>query len=274
MNKLHLSLIVTTYNRPEALNLVLHALADQTQMNFEVIIADDGSTASTTALIKRLQTIMPYTLQHTWQEDEGFRAARARNRAVAVATGNYLIFLDGDCVPPRNFIANHRQLAEPKCFVVGNRILLSQRLTAQLTSTGEVNPFWQWHWQQWLIYYLRRDINRFLPLLHLPLGISRKYFPQTWQGAKTCNLAIWREDFFHLNGFNENFQGWGHEDAELVIRLLRAKKRRKEGRFAVPVFHLWHTEQDRSREKVNRQRLMQALQSTESVAQLGVDQYT
>jgi len=261
----NISVIVTTYNRPDALALVLKALAAQTKPPFEVIIADDGSTNSTAELIKELCPQLPYSLQHIWQEDKGFRAAMARNRAVIAATGDYLIFLDGDSIPRTDFIAKHAQLAEKGCFVAGNRILLSKKFTAQLKS-----PIWTWTTRQWLIPYLRRDINRFLPLIRLPERKKNK--KQKWQGAKTCNLAIWRDDFIKINGFDESFQGWGHEDAELVVRLLRNGVQRKEGRFAVPVLHLWHPEEDRSNEKDNRQRLEQILRSTKKVAEQGINQ--
>jgi len=263
-----ISVIVTTYNRPDALGLVLQALAAQTKQHFEVIIADDGSSDSTAELINELRPQLPYSLQHIWQEDKGFRAAMARNRAVLAAKGHYLIFLDGDCIPQTDFIAAHAQLAEKGCFVAGNRILLSKKFTAQLKS-----PIWTWHTRQWLLPYLRRDINRLLPLIRLPERLLRKRYKQKWQGAKTCNLAIWREDFITINGFDESFQGLGHEDAELVVRLLRSGVQRKEGRFAVPVLHLWHPEEDRSNEKDNRQRLEQILRSTKKVAELGINQH-
>jgi glycosyltransferase involved in cell wall biosynthesis len=298
---LKISIIITTYNRPEALALVLLALADQAKgfvltkpkkrCSFEVVIADDGSTSATAELINQLQPHLPYFLQHIWQEDKGFRAAQARNRAIAATTGDYLICLDGDCIPQTDFLARHCLLAEKGWFIAGNRILLSQQFTAQILSKSyplsrlpknvllslnqtvsfNFNPIWTWHSLQWLLPYLRRDINRFLPLVKLPDYRFRKRWAQKWQGAKTCNLAIWREDIFKINGFDEYFQGWGHEDAELVVRLLRSGIQRKEGRFAVPVFHLWHPDEDRRQELKNRQRLQQILKSTAIVAQKGIN---
>lgn len=269
---MQISLIVTTYNRPEALKLVLLGLSVQhPTSDFEVIIADDGSTEETAELIKQIQATLPYPLHHVWQEDQGFRAAMARNRAIAAAHGNYLIFLDGDCVPLTYFVARHQQLAERGWFVAGNRILLSQRLTHQVIQ--HVSPLWTWSFPQWGLSYLRGDMNRFLPLLKLPEKIFRKHRSHTWQGAKTCNLAVWREDILRINGFDECFEGWGHEDAEFVVRLLHSGIQRKEGRFAVPVLHLWHPQQERDQEKKNWQRLEQRLLSREIVAQQGVHQY-
>jgi len=251
------SVIVTTYNRPKALKLVLQGLAAQTQLNFEVIVADDGSTEDTAHLIKSLQPLLPYSLQHVWQTDNGFRAAKIRNLATTVANGDYLIFLDGDCLPTIHFIDHHTQLAETGWWVAGNRILLSPTLTTQVLQ--QQLPLWTWSTKQWLLAYLRRDLNRLLPLLKLPEGIWRKRHAQRWQGAKTCNLAVWKTDVLKVNGFDERFEGWGHEDAEMVVRLLRSGIKRKEGRFAVPVLHLWHPPADRSREQANRQQLQDSL---------------
>jgi len=290
-----ISVIVTTYNRPEALALVLLALAAQENgenrfnKHFEVIIADDGSTSDTAKLINQLQSQLPYPLQHIWQPDNGFRAAMARNRAIAAANGNYLIFLDGDSIPQTDFIVKHSKLAEKGWFVAGNRILLSKRFTNELTekfadafqsgqnitlpSQQKLTEIWTWGTIQWLLRYLRRDINRLLPLLRLPDNPLRKRARRQWQGAKTCNLAAWRENLLKINGFDERFQGWGHEDADLVVRLLHSGIGRKEGRFAVPVLHLWHPEADRRQEPQNRQRLEQMLNSTTTVAEQGVQQY-
>ncbi|MDY6993816.1 MAG: glycosyltransferase family 2 protein [Pseudomonadota bacterium] len=266
------SIIVTTYNRPDALARVLWALAAQTQQDFEVIIADDGSTPMTRALIQALRPQLPYPLKHFWQEDKGFRAARARNQALALTAGSYLIFLDGDCVPRTDFVAQHHHLAEIGWFVVGQRILLSERFTAQilkpLTPTGRLQQqrdnIGAWSVHHWLKPYLRQDINRLLPLLPLPYPF-RKRRPQQWQGAQTCNLGVWHQDIVNINGFNEAFQGWGHEDAELVVRLVRQNIRRKEGRFALPVFHLWHPLESRDNERLNRYRLEQHLSNSSSV---------
>ena len=268
---MHISLVITTYNRPDALKIVLSALSVQrTSVDFEVIIADDGSTKETATLIEQTRVTVPYSLHHVWQEDKGFRAAMARNRAIAMACGDYVIFLDGDCVPLSDFVASHYQLAELGWFVVGNRILLSQRLTHQVIDHAW--PVWTWSFSQWGRFYLRGDVNRLFPLVKLP-KLFRTYRSHTWQGAKTCNLGVWREDLLSVNGFDEGFEGWGHEDAELVVRLLKSGIRRKEGRFAVPVCHLWHPQQDRLWERKNWQRLEYSLSAREIFAQQGVQQY-
>jgi glycosyltransferase involved in cell wall biosynthesis len=125
-----ISIIVTTYNREDALAAVLSALSRQADRNFEVVVADDGSGPATAALIESWKPRLGVPLTHVWQVDWGFRAAEIRNRAVLGAGGDYCVFLDGDCIARPDFVAAHRRLAEPGWFVTGNRVLLSPALTA------------------------------------------------------------------------------------------------------------------------------------------------
>ena len=264
-----ISVIVTTYNRPDALSLVLRGLAAQRQAgDFEVAIADDGSTGETAAMLERLRPGLPFELRHVWQPDDGFRAPMARNRAAASAKGSYFIFLDGDCVPLGDFIAMHCKLARPGWFVSGNRVLLSRSFTERAVA-GQI-ALWQWSAAQWAAARLSGKVNRLSPLLRL-VDWSR---PQgDWIGAKTCNLAAWREDFLAVNGFDEDFTGWGFEDSDFVQRLLNGGRKRLTTRWAVPVLHLWHGSQDRSREKANLARLEQTIASRTVRASRGVDHY-
>jgi glycosyltransferase involved in cell wall biosynthesis len=252
-----ISVIVTTYNWKQALAACLASLFAQTDMDFEIIVADDGSRPDTTELITQLAEQSPVPLKHSYHADKGFRAGTIRNKAVAISAGNYLLFLDGDCVVFPHFIQRHRQLAALGYFVPGNRILLSQAFTQTLLNTGL--PLHQQSVLTFIRWRLQGKINRLLPLLYLPFDALRLFRPQRWQQAMTCNLGLWREDFVAVNGFDEVFEGWGYEDSDLVIRLIHYGIKRKEGRFAVPVLHLWHQQNDRSEQQENYQRLMARL---------------
>ena len=245
-----MSVVITTYNRPDALSAVVEACFMQDDKNFEIIIADDGSTANTREAIDRLRTRSPVPLKHVWQPDEGFRAAMGRNRGTLAATGDYIIFLDGDCVPQRDFIARHRALARPGFLVSGSRILLSAALTQKALAEKIDLP--GMGLSDKLRYRLRGDINKVLQLLfRLPdLGRERRSF--SWRRIKSCNLAVWRSDLDKVNGFDESFVGWGHEDSDLVVRLFHAGVLRKDGAFATEVLHLWHREAKRDEESSNR----------------------
>ena len=272
MNKPELiSVIVTSYNWSRALEAVLNALDHQTDQVFEILVADDGSCPEEVAAIREVIKHCHLNVQLIWQEDHGFRAAKVRNRAAAVAKGDYLVFLDGDCIPRPDFIQRHRDLAEAGFWVPGNRILMSQRFTEKLLS-HQVTLL-KHSGGYWWIQCLRGNINRCLPLAYWPFSIGRKNHLFCWKNAKTCNLGVWKHDFFKVNGFDERYQGWGYEDSDLIIRLIRSGAYRKSGKFAIPVFHLWHVEKDRSAEPENLARLQAIIANDEQRASSGVDQY-
>jgi glycosyltransferase involved in cell wall biosynthesis len=258
-----ISVIVTTYNWEAALESCLRSLFAQHDLQFEIIVADDGSREETRLLINKLVLESPVSLQHCWHDDLGFRAGTIRNQAALASHGDYLIFIDGDCVVLPHFVQRHRNLRQRGYFVAGNRVLLNESFTRDVLSTAlrlHEQPFLRF--VQWR---LQRKINRLLPFLLLPLSRWRLWRPQYWQQAMTCNLAIWKADFVAVNGFDQLFEGWGYEDSDLVIRLIHNGIFRKEGRFAVPILHLWHRQNDRSEQHSNYQRLLERLQQPDFV---------
>lgn len=263
-----ISVIVATYNRPDALDAVLRSLAQQSDDNFEVLVADDGSRPDTAAVVTQWQGRIGRRLVHVWHPDEGFRLAEIRNRAILVAAGAYCIFLDGDCLARRDFVAAHRALAERGWFVAGNRVLLSRELTQRLLS--ESLELERWTIAQWLGARVSRGINRLAPLISLPLGPLRKIQAHAWRGARGANIAIWRSDLVAVDGFDSGFAGWGREDSDLFVRLIRAGVHRKDGRYATGVLHLWHAEADRTRLSKNEQRLGEVLAGNRFLARKGL----
>jgi glycosyltransferase involved in cell wall biosynthesis len=263
-----ISVVITTYNRPDALAAVVEACFLQDDKNFEIIIADDGSTANTRECIERLAARSPVPLKHVWQPDEGFRAAMARNRGTLAATGDYIIFLDGDCIPQRDFIARHRALAEPGYLVSGSRILLSPALTEKVLAEHIDLPAASL--MDKLRWRLRGDLNKVVQLvLRWPdLGRVRRKF--SWRRIKSCNLAVWRADLEKVNGFDESFTGWGHEDSDLVVRLFHAGVLRKDGALATEVLHLWHREAQRDQETSNRKIVLQRAEDKTTQATRGL----
>jgi len=269
---MNIAVIVTTYNRTDALKAVIEGYLSQNDKDFELLIADDGSTDETRELIAGYQEKGGLKIKHVWQEDEGFRAGKIRNRALAQASADYIIFSDGDCIPLPDFIGHHRYLAEKNWFVAGSRILLSERLTHRILK--EETPVQKWKRSNWLVARVKNDINRLSPLLSLPIGnVLRKVMSNNWEGVMTCNLAVWKQDLIRINGFDEAYSGWGLEDSDIVIRLIRSNIHRKSARFLLPVFHLWHKENDRSSLPENRSRLDELMKSDHIYASCGVKQY-
>jgi len=269
---MRIAVIVTTYNRADALSAVLEGYLAQTDRDFEVLVADDGSTAETAQIVHQFQARAAFPIHHIWQEDKGFRAAMARNRALAATSADYVIFTDGDCVPPVDFVARHRLLSEPGWLLSGNRLLLAQEFTAQVLR--EKLPIHLWRAADWLRARFQGKIGRVLPLLRLPdVKWLRKLAPRRWEGAKTCNLSAFRSDLLKVNGLDESYTGWGLEDSDLVIRLIRAGVLSKSARFSAPVLHLWHKENDRSKLEENNRRLQEVSHATHIRAHKGVEQY-
>jgi len=266
-----ISVVVTTYNRPDALEAVVEACFLQDDKNFEIIIADDGSTANTRDCIERLAKRAPVPVKHVWQPDDGFRAAMARNRGILAATGDYIIFLDGDCVPQRDFIARHRALAQPGHLVSGSRILLGQALTERaLREHIDVAGLTL---GQRLRARLSGDMNKVIQtMLRWPdVGRVRRKF--SWRRIKSCNLAVWKSDLVTVNGFDESFTGWGHEDSDLVVRLFHAGVLRKDGALATEVLHLWHREAQRDQESSNRKIVLERVENGTTQATIGLREH-
>ena len=263
-----ISVIVATYNRPDALDAVLRSLARQGDADFEVLVADDGSRPDTAAVVTRWQGRIGRRLAHVWHPDNGFRLAEIRNRAILAGAGSYCVFLDGDCLARGDFVAAHRALAQRGWFVTGNRVLLSRELTQRVL--GESLEAERWTTAQWLAARSSRGINRLAPLVSLPLGPLRKILARTWRGARGANIGIWRSDLIAVDGFDSGFAGWGREDSDLFVRLIRAGVRRKDGRYATGVLHLWHLEADRAGLSENEQRLGEVLAGNRTLASKGL----
>lgn len=263
-----ISVIVSTYNRPDALDAVLRSLARQSDKQFEVLVADDGSRPDTAAVVKQWDGRIGRRVRHVWHPDDGFRLAAIRNRAILAADGTYCVFLDGDCLVRGDFVAAHRALAEPGWFVTGNRVLLSRALTERVLDEN-LTPE-SWTMAQWLAARLGRGINRLAPLVALPLGPLRKARPRAWRGARGANIAMARSDLIAVDGFDSGFAGWGREDSDLFVRLIRAGIRRKDGRYSTGVLHLWHSDADRARLAENEARLDDVLASDRIVASKGL----
>jgi glycosyltransferase involved in cell wall biosynthesis len=264
-----ISIVLTTYNRSETVAVVLQALESQTDSDFEVVIADDGSTETHRAHIRQAGAHCSFPLAYVWHPDVGFTVSRARNLGAAQARGSYLVLLDGDCVPDTDFVAQHRRLMQNGYLVNGSRCLLSPAFTQEVIG-GAACVVGQ-SWSYWLQQWHAGCSSKIAPLLRMPdvgLRLESKF---RWRGIRSCNMGVWRADFERVNGFDTSFQGWGHEDADLVLRLSHAGVGRKNGFFATEVFHLWHAEASRTRASANEETVRQRMRSGLVRAEQGLD---
>lgn len=253
-----ISILLATYNWPQALKLCLESLETQTDRDFEIVIADDGSTDSTKKIIDTFQAQTPIPITHLWQEDQGFRKTRILNQAIEHARGDYLVFLDGDCIVQPDFVKQHRALSQKGFLVTGSRVLLNEQLTQDLIASGR----WDWNAFQsnLLKYRLGGQINKYWPLkIKLGDGHWRDYKKFVWWRIKGCNMACWKTDAKAINGFDETMTGWGHEDADFVFRLQHHHIKRKSGSWATEVLHLFHRINDQSNAAENARRVREKI---------------
>lgn len=265
-----ISFIVLTYNRTDALLAVLRSLAGQCNAEHEIIIADDGSCEAQIEALRAACPAFKGPVTHVWHPDTGFTASAARNLGAHHARGDYLVFIDGDCVVNRSFVRGHTRLAQRGYFVNGSRVLLSEHLTAQIVS-GKIDLLRQPPCF-WVRARFRGDSNKLLHLLPWPSALFRVKQGFSWRGIRSCNLAVWRSDFLAVNGFDETFEGWGHEDADLVMRLSHLGVHRKNGFLATEVYHLWHSQSPRINAEANQQKVLERLKTNVVLADKGLDQ--
>lgn len=260
---MRVSLIITTYNRPDSLLLVLLSIERQVKLPDEVVIADDGSDSESQKLIKDYRQSSNLNIMHSWQEDKGFRAARSRNKAIAKSNGDYIVLIDGDMILHPEFINDHINQAQPSYFVQGSRVLLSEDKTKQALDQQKINF-------SFLSNGLLNRKNAFHSnILSKLFSNKRNYL----RGIRTCNMAFYKHDCININGFNNDFEGWGREDSEFVMRLLNSGINRKNVRFNAIQFHLWHNVNIRDYLEKNNAILQDTINNHTQWCNNGIDSY-
>jgi glycosyltransferase involved in cell wall biosynthesis len=246
------TLAITTYERPDALAAVLATVAWQSSPPDELIVADDGSSADTREVCEGFSATTPLLVHYVRQDHDGFRLARLRNLAIARASNPYIVFVDGDMLLHPRFIADHRRIARRGYFTQGVRIPLSAPLTSQLLS-GDLA-----RWPSSLASSRSPGLGlrRRAYAMHAPrMSGAVRGLANTFIAIKGCNQAFWRDDLVAVNGFNEDFVGWGPEDKEIAARLQRHGTRRQTLLFGGIAFHLHHPPAERERRAANERLL-------------------
>lgn len=257
-----LALAITTFERPDALRAVLRSALAQREWPDEILVADDGSGATTRDAIAACAVEANFPVRHLWQPHEGFRLTRLRNLAIAAAASDYLVFVDGDMVLHREFVADHRRLARRGWFTQGVRIPLD----ASATAARLAQPLRPLHAASPGFGGLRRAYG-----LHAPaLQTAMRRLANGFVAIKGCNQGFWRDDLRAADGFEEAFEGWGPEDKELCARLGFAGLRRQTLLFGGIAWHLDHPPAPRDRRAVNQGLLAETLQTRRTRARRGL----
>lgn len=234
-----LALVMITYERPDALAAVLRSVARQTIAPDEIIIGDDGSGPETAEVVAKARK-SGMAITYEWREHDGFRAARMRNCALAHVTSDYVVFIDGDLLIHPEFIRDHRAIARPGYFVQGKRALLGDKATEKALRS-------ETYWPS----LFEPDVDRRRHLLRIPFLSHIRPAVNHLRGIRSCNFAVWMDDIRRVNGFNEDFVGWGREDDEFAMRLHNAGIKRINLRCSGVGCHLNHPPHSRDRIELN-----------------------
>jgi glycosyltransferase involved in cell wall biosynthesis len=257
------ALIVSTFDRPDALARVLASVARQRRTPDELVVADDGSGEATARLVRSHAAAAPYPVRHAWQPQAGFRVARARNAAVARTNAEYLLFVDGDMVLDPAFVADHVRAARSGAWVQGCRLPLSAAATAAVIGgavpdTQRRHLDWRHRLQARRLPAASRMLTRLAPAL---------------LAVKACNQGLWRRDFAAVNGYDEEYVGWGSEDKDLCARLGIAGIRARGLLFGALAWHLHHPPAPRSEAARNAARLAAVRAAGAARCESGLDRH-
>ncbi|GEA51316.1 glycosyl transferase family 2 [Vibrio inusitatus NBRC 102082] len=253
-------LIITTYNWVEALDLVLDSVSKQTLMPDEIVIADDGSEEETKKIIDYWRSRLPIELIHSWQEDKGFRLSESRNKAILKSSSDYVVMIDGDMILDKRFIEDHKRISRDGYFVQGNRIKLKHSECISVMNIDSFNIFSP---------YIKDTKNRLYAIRSPFLSLFCKGSVDSKSGIKGCNIGFWRKDALKINGFNNEFIGWGYEDVDFTLRMINSGIKRQKLKLSAIAYHLFHQERSRCNWRKNRE-LMTSLSDGQYYCRNGI----
>ena len=240
------AIIISFYNRIDYLKLVLAGFERQSCKDFEVIIADDGSNPSHLNELEKVLNISPLEITHLWQEDKGFRKNKMLNTALTSTAAEYIIFIDGDCVPHNNFVEEHLKNMERNVCLTGRRVNLSLKVTSLLTPDNIRRGYLEKYFVKLLvdgIFGKSFDVEKGFYFKSISL---RKFFNKKKRGLLGCNFSILKDDLLSINGFDERYEAPSiGEDSDVQFRLeLNNVKIKSLNNIAVQ-YHLYHKIQPR-----------------------------
>ena len=257
------SLVTPTYNWPEALELLLLSIMNQTVLPNEVLIADDGSKEDTKQLIERFQKIFPVPLVHVWHEDIKNRKPRAMNHAIARAKFDYIVEIDGDIIMNKHFVEDHLTFAQKGFYLYGSRVNIQESLLPDLFSKKDI-----------AFNFFSKGIKKRARTIRLPFMMQfAEVVTKRSSKLRGCNMSFWRDDFIKINGFNENLVGWGIDDSEMIERLHNLNIKGKRLKFAGIAYHIYHKEQSKSHIEINHEIERQTKEQKLTFIEKGVNQF-
>lgn len=252
MKQIEASVIISTYDQPIWLQKVLWGYEEQTFKEFEILIADDGSKSETLEVINNFINFSKLNIKHIWHEDNGFRKTIILNKAITKASGNYLIFTDGDCIPRKDFVETHLRLRRENVFLSGGYFKLPKNISEAITKTIIQHQIcFDLNW------LLDKGLKKTFKTNKLTSQGFKEWFLNTFTPTKATfdgmNVSGWKNAVEKVNGFDERMQ-YGGEDREIGERLMNVGYRFKQIRYSAICLHLYHDrpyKNDRAIEKNN-----------------------
>lgn len=232
-----LEIIIAAYNNADFTRFTLDGYLRQTEKKFSVAIADDGSGPAIKMLVDEFRE-KGLDIRHVWHEDNGYRRAEIMNRAAATSMAAYIVLTDNDCIPSRCFVEDHKRAAEKETFVAGRRVDLGPGVTDEILA-GETDAV-KLEQPLWLIMQsVRRRLKRAEFGIRLPRPVSSLWSLKD-KKVVGANMALWKDDFLRVNGFDNDFQGYGLEEVDLEWRLLACGLKRKSVLGRACMYHFYH----------------------------------
>lgn len=257
------SLVTPTYNWPQALELLLMSIMNQSILPNEVIIADDGSTENTKQLIADFQKKFPIPLIHIWHEDVKNRKPRIMNKAIAAAKYDYIIEIDGDIIMNNHFVADHLTFAEKGHYLFGSRVSIQESLLTELFSKKIIH-----------FNFFSKGIKKRGRTIRFPFVMNFiKSITKRSSKLRGCNMSFWRADFIKINGFNEDLVGWGIDDSEMIQRLHNIEIKGKRLKHVGIAYHINHKEQSKNQLELNNEIERQTTEKKLTFIEKGINQY-
>jgi len=246
------SVIISFYQKIEYLKLVLAGLERQSEKDFEIIIADDGSYEDIINQIEELSKDVSFKVIHVWQEDKGFRKNKILNQAIISSNSDYLIFVDGDCVPHSKFVEEHLAAKNNNICLTGRRVNLSQKITSKLNEEKVLNGYLEKNLFSLIIDGLFGQSNYVEKGFYTKNKFLRNTFNKKQRGLLGCNFSLFKKDLLSINGFDERYEAPSiGEDSDIQYRLeLNGVKIESLNNIAVQ-YHLYHKLQTRLQKNID-----------------------
>lgn len=237
-----IALLISTYNYSEALDIIIDGISKQVHLPDEIIIAEDGKDPKTFKVVNSWKKKISSRFIHVTQKDLGFRKALVLNKAIQLSKSDYIIQIDGDCIPDKYFVIDHKLNAKKGCYLYGTRVHIKNDYISKI--------FWYYKYKNKRIIFsfFSPNIKKRFRKLRIPF-LSQFYCFKDKISPKFrgCNTSFWKKDFIDVNGYNNQFNGWGREDSDLMIRFHNNGLKSKRLKFLAIVYHLDHGEKDRSK---------------------------